>query len=124
MNTEEQQFLKNLDKQLWDAADRLRSAVNPSAYMHVVLGLVFLKYISDAFKERRLELEARDYYTETNVFWVPALARWDFLKNSAKIAIDTVLTVKNGNSFAYKFKESARLETEIRKNLAGLGYGI
>ena len=87
--------------------------------MHVVLGLVFLKYISDAFKERRLELqtafedpsndyylgddsaelieqelEARDYYTETNVFWVPALARWDFLKDSAKLAIDTVLTVK------------------------------
>ncbi|MDD5031028.1 MAG: type I restriction-modification system subunit M N-terminal domain-containing protein, partial [Rhodoferax sp.] len=68
MNNEEQQFLNSLDKQLWDAADRLRSAVNPSEYMHVVLGLVFLKYISDAFKERRLELEAafkdpaNDYY--------------------------------------------------------------
>ncbi len=134
MNTEEQQFLNNLDKQLWDAADRLRSAVNPSEYMHVVLGLVFLKYISDAFKERRLELEAafkdpsndyylgedaaeliaqeleaRDYYTETNVFWVPALARWDFLKDSAKLAIDTVLTVKNGKTFEYKFKGIGRL---------------
>jgi type I restriction enzyme M protein len=77
--------------------------------MHVVLGLVFLKYISDAFKERRLELqaafqdptndyylgddagelmaqelEARDYYTETNVFWVPALARWDFSKTTPR----------------------------------------
>ncbi|MDZ7937799.1 MAG: class I SAM-dependent DNA methyltransferase [Rhodoferax sp.] len=134
MNTEEQQFLNNLDKQLWDAADRLRSAVNPSEYMHVVLGLVFLKYISDAFKERRLELqaafkdpandyylgedsveliaqelEARDYYTETNVFWVPALARWDFLKDSAKVAIDTVLTVKNGKTYDYKFKGIGRL---------------
>ncbi len=134
MNNEEQQFLNNLDKQLWDAADRLRSAVNPSEYMHVVLGLVFLKYISDAFKERRLELEAafkdptndyylgedsdeliaqeleaRDYYTETNVFWVPALARWDFLKNSAKLAIDTVLNVKNGSQDEYKFKGIGRL---------------
>lgn len=134
MNTEEQQFLHNLDKQLWDAADRLRSAVNPSEYMHVVLGLVFLKYISDAFKERRQELEAafkdpandyylgedagemiaqeleaRDYYTETNVFWVPALARWDFLKASAKLAIDAVLTVKNGKTFEYKFKGIGRL---------------
>ena len=134
MNTEEQQFLNNLDKQLWDAADRLRSAVNPSEYMHIVLGLVFLKYISDAFKERRLELEAafkdpandyylgedademiaqeleaRDYYTETNVFWVPALARWDFLKDSAKLAIDTVLNVKNGAQDEYKFKGIGRL---------------
>lgn len=134
MNNEEQQFLNNLDKQLWDAADRLRSAVNPSEYMHVVLGLVFLKYISDAFKERRLELEAafkdpandyylgedaaeliaqeleaRDYYTETNVFWVPALARWDFLKDSAKLAIDTVLSVKNGSQDEYKFKGIGRL---------------
>ena len=134
MNNEEQQFLNHLDKQLWAAADRLRSAVNPSEYMHVVLGLVFLKYISDAFKERRLELqaafkdpandyylgdaadevmdqelEARDYYTETNVFWVPSLARWDFLKDNAKVAIDTVLTVKNGKAFEYKFKGIGRL---------------
>ena len=134
MNNEEQQFLNNLDKQLWDAADRLRSAVNPSEYMHVVLGLVFLKYISDAFKERRLELEAafkdpandyylgddsaeliaqeleaRDYYTETNVFWVPALARWDFLKDSAKLAMDTVLNVKHGSQDEYKFKGIGRL---------------
>ncbi|WP_310388550.1 class I SAM-dependent DNA methyltransferase [Roseateles sp.] len=134
MNDEEQQFLNQLDKQLWDAADRLRSAVNPSEYMHVVLGLVFLKYISDAFQERRLELaaafkdpandyylgedagemiaqelEARDYYTETNVFWVPALARWDFLKDSATLAIDTVLSVTNGALDEYKFKGIGRL---------------
>lgn len=134
MNNEDQQFLNHLDKQLWAAADRLRAAVNPSDYMHVVLGLVFLKYISDAFNERRMalevafkdptddyylgddagemiaqELEARDYYTETNVFWVPALARWDFLKDSAKLAIDTVLTVKNGKTYDYKFKGIGRL---------------
>ena len=68
MNTEEQQFLNDLDKRLWNAADRLRSNVNPGDYMHVVLGLVFLKYVSAAFKERRTELQAaftnpeHDYY--------------------------------------------------------------
>ena len=134
MNNEEQQFLNDLDKRLWDAADRLRSNVNPSDYMHVVLGLVFLKYISDAFKERRVELEAafndpandyylgddageliereleaRDYYTEKNVFWVPAIARWDFFKDNAKVAVDSVLKVKNGKTCEYKFKGIGRL---------------
>ena len=134
MNNEEQQFLNDLDKRLWDAADRLRSNVNPSDYMHVVLGLVFLKYISDAFKERRVELEAafndpandyylgddagelieqeleaRDYYTEKNVFWVPAIARWDFFKDNAKVAVDSVLKVKNGKTYEYKFKGIGRL---------------
>lgn len=58
MNNEEQQFLADLDKRLWNAANRLRANVNPSDCMQVVLGLVFLKYISDAFNERRTELEA------------------------------------------------------------------
>lgn len=134
MNNEEQQFLNDLDRQLWNAADRLRSNVNPSDYMHVVLGLVFLKYISDAFKERRTELEiafkdptndyflgedgrdlieqeleARDYFTEKNVFWVPALARWDFLQANARVANDTTLEVKNGKVYEYKFKGIGRL---------------
>lgn len=133
-NPEEQQFLNNLDKQLWSSADRLRANVNPGDYMHVVLGLVFLKYVSDAFKERReelkaaftdpdndyylgddagelieQELEARDYYTEKNVFWVPALARWDFIKDHAKVALGTKLEVKNGKTFEYEFKGIGRL---------------
>lgn len=134
MNTEEQAFLEDLDKRLWSAADRLRSNVNPSDYMHVVLGLVFLKYVSDAFQERRQELqaaftdpahdyylgpdagemieqelEARDYYTEKNVFWVPALARWDFIKAHAKVAVGTRLQVKNGKVFEYEFRGIGRL---------------
>jgi type I restriction enzyme M protein len=134
MNDEEQQFLNDLDKRLWTAADKLRANLNPGDYMHVVLGLVFLKYVSDAFKERReelkaafadptndyylgkdgadlieQELEARDYYTEKNVFWVPALARWDFLKVSAKVAIGTKLEVRNGKTFEYKFTGIGRL---------------
>jgi type I restriction enzyme M protein len=58
MNTEEQQFLNDLDKRLWNAADRLRSNVNPGDCMHVVLGLAFLKCFSVAFRKRRAELEA------------------------------------------------------------------
>lgn len=50
MNNAEQQFLNDLDKRLWTAADKLRANLNPSDYMHVVLGLVFLKYVSDAFR--------------------------------------------------------------------------
>ena len=134
MNDAEQQFLNDLDKRLWTAADKLRANLNPGDYMHVVLGLVFLKYVSDAFKERReelkaafvdpandyylgpdgadlieQELEARDYYTEKNIFWVPALARWDFLKANAKVAIGTKLEVKNGKTFEYKFNGIGRL---------------
>ena len=134
MDTEEQQFLGDLDKRLWNAADRLRSNVNPSDYMHVVLGMVFLKYVSDAFRERRAELqaaftnpeddyylgpdagemleqelEARDYYLEKNVFWVPALARWDFIKTNAKVPNGTVLQVKNGKVFDYEFRGIGRL---------------
>ena len=134
MDDKQQQFLNDLDKRLWTAADKLRANLNPGDYMHVVLGLVFLKYVSDAFKERReelnaafvdpandyylgpdgaelveQELEARDYYTEKNVFWVPALARWDFLKASAKVAIGTKLEVRNGKTFEYKFTGIGRL---------------
>lgn len=138
MNNAGQQYLNDLDKRLWSAADRLRANVNPGDYMHVVLGLVFLKYVSDAFKERRneleeafhdpandyylgdesgkvdaemieQELEARDYYTEKNVFWVPALARWDFIKANAKVAPGTQLNVKNGKVYQYEFKGIGRL---------------
>lgn len=134
MNDEEQQYLNDLDRRLWSAADRLRGSVNPSDYMHVVLGLVFLKYVSDAFEERRAELarafadpaheyflgedaddlatqelEARDYYTEKNVFWVPALARWGFLRANVKVPVGTRLTVRNGKTTEYEFRGVGRL---------------
>lgn len=134
MQQEEQQFLNDLDKKLWTAANKLLPMLDAAVYKHVVLGLIFLKYVSDAFKERReelqaafadpkndyylgpdgaelieQELEARDYYTEKNVFWVPALARWDFIKNHAKVANGTVLKVKNGKVFDYKFNGIGRL---------------
>jgi len=96
---------KSLEQRLWDAADALRGNQEPSEYKHVVLGLVFLKYISDRFDERRValagELEAdgltgedqtrfledRDEYTSHNVFWVPDVARWSYLQRLAKLPV-------------------------------------
>ena len=62
MSQAEQQFLKELDDKLWKAADRLRSNLDAANYKHVVLGLIFLKYVSDAFEERQNEL--RKLFTE------------------------------------------------------------
>jgi len=87
---------------LWKAADKLRGSMDASEYKHVVLGLVFLKYIDDAFGERRDRLaadlavegfdeaaaeellESRDEYTAEGVFWVPPEARWGHLQANAK----------------------------------------
>lgn len=59
MNPIEQQFFTELEKKLWTAADKLRSSLDASVYKHVVLGLIFLKYVSDAFEERQRELHAQ-----------------------------------------------------------------
>lgn len=115
MNPVEQSFFNDLEKKLWTAADKLRSSLDASVYKHVVLGLIFLKYVSDAFEERQkelreqfqnpdhdyymapedyaddyeghlaAELEVRDYYTEKNVFWVPPEARWQTLRDCAQL---------------------------------------
>ncbi|MHB8232427.1 MAG: class I SAM-dependent DNA methyltransferase [bacterium] len=77
---------------LWQAADKMRNNMDAAEYKHVVLGLIFLKYISDAFIERYTELlndkdsdpEERDYYTQDNIFYVPQKARWDYLQGNAK----------------------------------------
>lgn len=92
---------------LWQAADKMRGHMDSGEYKHVVLGLIFLKYISDAFEERRSQLEVetadpdnelyvidpedrvqvledRDEYVSENVFWVPIEARWPYLQANAK----------------------------------------
>ncbi len=102
------QQTKTLEQRLWDAADALRGNQEPSEYKHVVLGLVFLKYISDRFEERYATIDAalsnpdspdyipnpdrrakfledRDEYTSHNVFWVPASARWQSIQDRAKL---------------------------------------
>ncbi|SDF33928.1 type I restriction-modification system subunit M [Sporomusa acidovorans] len=80
------------ENNLWLMADKLRGNIQPADYKHVVLGLIFLKYISDSFEEKFNELvaegdgfeEDRDAYLMDNVFFVPPSARWDFIKKSAK----------------------------------------
>jgi type I restriction enzyme M protein len=80
------------EEQLWSMADKLRGSMDSGEYKNVVLGLLFLKYVSDAFEERHAELEAddladaedRDEYVMDNIFWVPKEARWSFIKNNAK----------------------------------------
>ncbi|RDB36872.1 MAG: SAM-dependent DNA methyltransferase [Spirobacillus cienkowskii] len=80
------------EEKLWQTADKLRAHMDAAVYKHVVLGLVFLKYVSDSFIERYNELlkeddgfeEEKDAYSEKNVFWVPKNARWDNIKNNAK----------------------------------------
>jgi type I restriction enzyme M protein len=80
------------EQTLWLAADKLRGNMDAADYKHVVLGLIFLKYISDAFQERFNQLKAephanpedRDEYTAENVFWVPKAARWSHLQANAK----------------------------------------
>jgi len=80
------------EEKLWAAADKMRNNMDAGEYKHVVLGLIFLKYISDAFQEKYDELikdseadpEDRDEYLAENVFWVPIEARWEYLQNNAK----------------------------------------
>ncbi len=80
------------EQKLWQTADKLRNNMDAAEYKHVVLGLIFLKYISDAFKEVYDELkkdklsdpEDIDEYKAQNIFWVPPEARWDYLQRNAK----------------------------------------
>ena len=102
-------MLDDIKKTLWATADKLRANMDAAEYKHLVLGLIFVKYISDTFAARRaevasrladpkdeyyfedatpaaraLEMEDRDYYKSVNVFWVPEAARWEALRAAAK----------------------------------------
>ena len=81
------------EAEYWRMADALRGSMDAAEYKHVVLGLIFLKYISDAFEERHAEVlaewgkdaaEDRDEYIAENIFWVPPEARWQYLKNQTR----------------------------------------
>jgi type I restriction enzyme M protein len=86
-----------IEKQLWKAADKLRKNIDAAEYKHVVLGLIFIKYISDAFEEHYEKLksgkgeykgaspEDKDEYKAENIFFVPAKARWSYLQSKAKL---------------------------------------
>ena len=112
----EQKFLQDLEKKLWTSANKLLPSLDAAVYKHVVLGLVFLKYVSDSFETRRQELiaafkdpnndyylgedadefieeelENRDYYTEKNIFWVPPAARWQYIQDNIRLSIGSPL---------------------------------
>src|SRR2546427_12609233 len=80
------------EAKLWQTADKLRGQMDAAEYKHVVLGLIFLKYVSDAFEERHQAIthesqadpEDRDEYAAESVFWVPKPARWPYLQAIAK----------------------------------------
>ncbi|MBU1681076.1 MAG: type I restriction-modification system subunit M [Bacteroidetes bacterium] len=86
-----------IEKQLWKAADKLRKNIDAAEYKHIVLGLIFLKYISDAFEDHYEKLkkgegefagadpEDRDEYKAENIFFVPPSARWSYLQKRAKL---------------------------------------
>lgn len=84
--------IQQIEAKLWQAADKLRNNMDAAEYKHVVLGLIFLKYISDAFEAEHAHLstdpladaEDRDEYLANGIFWVPKEARWSFLKDNAK----------------------------------------
>lgn len=123
----------SMEEKLWQSANKLRGSVEASEYKHVVLGLIFLKFASDKFEERRKELiaewkekylEMTEFYTMKNVFYLPEISRWSYLIENAKqsdisLKIDTALfTVeKNNPSLKWALPDNyySRLNLDITK---------
>ncbi|GAB1347086.1 class I SAM-dependent DNA methyltransferase [Cloacibacterium normanense] len=107
---------KSIEETLWDSANKLRGTVESSEYKHVVLGLIFLKFASDKFEERRAELlaegkekfiEIKEFYNMQNIFYLPEEARWSTIIENSKQAdialkIDTALHTIEKNNPALK----------------------
>lgn len=114
--------LRELEKSLWQAADKLRNNMDAAEYKHVVLGLIFLKYISDAFDEQYKKAESegfnpedRDFYLADNVFWVPREARWANLRDNAK---QPTIGVIVDNAMEAIERENLSLKAVLPKNYA------
>ena len=107
---------KSFEQTLWDTADKLRGSVESSEYKHVVLSLIFLKFVSDKFEQRKAELIAEgkdkyldmvEFYTMKNVFYLPEESRWSYIQKQAKqddiaVKIDTALHTVEKNNKALK----------------------
>src|SRR5437867_6497040 len=125
---------------LWKSADALRGQIDAAEYKHVVLGLLFLKYISDSFEARRDELkdelaadgitgpqlesllENRDEYTAERVFWVPPESRWQNLQNQATRA--DIATLIDDAILAMQ-RDNASLKCKLPRDYAGKhGFGL
>ena len=124
---------KSMEEQLWDAANKLRGTVESSEYKHVVLGLIFLKFASDKFEERRKELieegkekylEMKEFYNMKNIFFLPEESRWSHIiknskQNNIALIIDTALhtTEKNNPSLKGALPDNyfSRLNMDVSK---------
>jgi len=134
---------------LWKAADKLRNQMDAAEYKHIVLGLIFLKYISDTFdiqknkikktvsdkksdlfisedpKVYEKELEDRDYYTKDNVFWVPQKARWEKIRAQAKqsdigsIIDKALIEIENENKFLQGKLDKRFGRTQLEEGVLG-----
>ncbi|MDD3053755.1 MAG: class I SAM-dependent DNA methyltransferase [Endomicrobiaceae bacterium] len=109
------------EDKLWLAADKLRGSMDSGEYKHVVLGLIFLKYVSDAFESKYKELvkdeygneEDKDEYTAENIFWVPKIARWsEIIRYSNTPEIGKVID----NAMESIEKENPSLKGVLNKN--------
>ncbi|AXY00251.1 DNA methyltransferase [Vibrio alfacsensis] len=125
--------IKGFEETLWDTANQLRGSVESSEYKHVVLSLVFLKFISDKFEARRQKMidggqeafvEMKEFYQQDNIFYLPEEARWSFVKVRAKqddiaVIIDTALSTieKNNPSLAGALPDNyfSRMNLEVKK---------
>ena len=137
----------DLKKKLWAAADKLRAQMDAAEYKHIVLGLIFLKYISDTFVRQQtnvrqmvsdrksdyfvsedpavyeVEVEERDYYIQDNVFWVPQEARWESLRAKAKQP-DIGALIDKAMTAIEKDNPSLRGKLDKRFGRAQLGQGV
>ena len=136
------------EAELWRMADTLRGSMDAAEYKHIVLGLIFLKYISDAFKEQHARLEGEraagadpedpDEYRAENIFWVPVESRWGRLQAQARQAAigrlvdDAMAGIERDNAalkevlpkdYARPGLDQQRLGQLIDQNLRRLGFG-
>lgn len=112
---------------LWAAADKLRGNMDAAEYKHVALGLIFLKYISDRFEERRAQaladpeevdlVDEQDLYVGDHVFWVPETARWTYLKENATSVEPTIGALVDRAMIDLE-KANPRLQGVLTKNYA------
>lgn len=107
---------KSMEETLWDSANKLRGTVESSEYKHIVLSLIFLKFVSDTFEERKEQLieqgqeafiDMVEFYTMENVFYLPENSRWSYIKQNAKqddiaLKIDTALSTVEKNNPSLK----------------------
>ena len=121
------------EETLWKSADKLRGSMDSAEYKYVVLGLIFMKYISDKFETKYEELveegdgfeEDRDEYEAENIFWVPKEARWSYLKDNAKdpkigqIIDDAMILIEKENSTLAGVLDKRYARPELDKRRLG-----